>query len=178
MAQMPRLAGCPNLSMGLSADIPIHSGGSLGAKAKHVEKRASPLLASASVLVVRLPSAVGRRGLLPRTEIVHDGAPPLLEGLGRGGDHDLQLEVLNVVVRLDLCAAAVGEAGAGVEDVAAEGAGEGRYDGALLTRYLQGLLAQRLGVSLALPVRVRDDGMEEDELVVAREVRLLRLRDA
>jgi hypothetical protein len=40
------------------------------------------------------------------------------------------------------------------------------------------LFAQRLGISLALPVRVRDDGMEKDELVVAREIGLLRLRDA
>lgn len=165
--------------MRLSAGIIINSRGSLGAtKAKHIQERAPPLASGTLILVQRLASAPGGRGLLSPSPKVHDGAPPLLEGLGRGADHDLQLEVLNVVVGLDLCAAAVGEAGARVEDVAAEGAGEGCNDGALLTRYLQGLLGERLGVPLALVVGMRDDGMEEHNLVVAGEVRLLSLRDA
>lgn len=168
---------CPHLGVRLSAGIIINSRGSLGAtKAEHIQERAPPL--ASGTLVKRLTSAPRRRRLLGSSPKVHDGAPPLLEGLGRGADHDLQLEVLDVVVGLDLCAAAVGEAGARVEDVAAEGAGEGCYDGALLTRYLQGLLGERLGVPLALVVGMRDDGMEEHNLVVAGEVRLLSLRDA
>lgn len=90
----------------------------------------------------------------------------------------MELKVLNVVVGLYLCAAAVGEAGARVEDVASEGAGEGDYYGALLAGNLQGLLGERLGETLANPVRMRDDGMEEDDLGVTNEVLLLRLCDA
>ncbi|KAI6749799.1 hypothetical protein HG531_007064 [Fusarium graminearum] len=143
------------LSVRLSAGIIVDAGGCLGAKAKHVKERAPPLLlgAGSSVLIV-----------------VHDGATALLEGLGGSADHDLELKVLNVVVGLYLCAAAVGEAGARVEDVASEGAGEGDYYGALLAGNLQGLLGERLGETLANPVRMRDDGMEEDDLGVTNEV--------
>jgi len=93
-------------------------------------------------------------------------------------NHDLELKVLNVVVGLDLLAAAVGEGGAGIEDVAAEGAGQGNDYSALLAGDLQGLLRERLGETLADPVWVGDDGMKEDDLLVASKIRLLSFRDA
>jgi hypothetical protein len=93
-------------------------------------------------------------------------------------NHDLELKVLNVVVGLDLLAAAVGEGGARVEDVAAEGAGQGNDYSALLAGDLQGLLGECLGETLALPVWMRDDGMEEDDVFMASKIRLLSFRDA
>lgn len=163
--------------MGLPAGIIVNAVGSLGPKTKHVKERAPPLLpGTRSILVIRLTSTTSGRHLAAK--IIHNGAASLLERLGRLANHDLELEVLNVVVGLDLLAAAVGEGGARVEDVAAEGAGQGNDYSALLAGDLQGLLREGLGETLALPMRVSDDGMEEDDLLVASKVRLLSFRDA
>jgi hypothetical protein len=164
----------------LSAGIIVNGTGSLGPESKHVKERAPPLLlGTSSILVIRLASTTSGRHLLDTaTKIIHNGAASLLERLGRLANHDLELKVLNVVVGLDLLAAAVGEGGARVEDVAAEGAGQGNDYSALLAGDLQGLLGERLGETLADPVWVRDDGMEEDDLLVASKIRLLSFRDA
>ena len=163
--------------MRLPAGIIVNAVGSLGPKTKHVKKRAPPLLPGASrILIIRLTSTTSGRHLAAK--IIHNGAASLLERLGRLANHDLELEVLNVVVGLDLLAAAVGEGGARVEDVAAEGAGQGNNYSALLAGDLQGLLGERLGKTLANPVWVRDDGMEEDDVFMASKVRLLSFRDA
>ena len=166
--------------MGLPAGIIVNAVGSLGPKTKHVKERAPPLLPGTSrILVIRLTSTASGRHLLDTAaKIIHNGAASLLERLGRLANHDLELEVFNVVVGLDLLAAAVGEGGARVEDVAAEGAGQGNDYSALLAGDLQGLLREGLGETLALPVRVSDDGMEKDDLLVASKVRLLSFRDA
>ena len=166
--------------MRLPARIFVNAVGSLGPKSKHVKERAPPLLLrTSSILVIRLASTTSGRHLLDTAaKIIHNGAASLLQRLGWLANHDLELKVLNVVVGLDLLAAAVGEGGARVEDVAAEGAGQGNDYSALLAGDLQGLLGERLGKALANPVWVRDDGMEEDDVFMASKVSLLSFRDA
>lgn len=127
--------------MGFSATIIFDTIRGLWPETKHVKKRAPPLLLyAAGIVIIRLTSTVRRRHLLScAAQVVHNGATSLLQGFWRITDHNLKLKVLNVVIRLDLCAAAIGKTGSRVEDVAAERTGQCDDYSTFLAGDLQGL---------------------------------------